>query len=166
MLGAGMDGQTLGRRSPEDSSSALLLRGLCLLDWSESGCVLSRPLALPSGQGAFWASFPKAVPLSTSISLGTVHRDLGAPSRLFPLPLPAGVQQDCLSPKREQLVMSKSCQEKRSPIPPRPAFGCSSPRCCWLADGYGQQLGWWLGCSLLPCQKPGLHLRWPPWGRR
>lgn len=84
--------------------------------------MLSCPLALPSGQGAFWASFPKAVPLSTSVSLGTVHRDLGAPSRLFPLPPPAGVQQDCLSPKREQLAMSKSCQEKKKSDSPPPCL--------------------------------------------
>jgi len=49
--------------------------------------------------------------------------------------------------------MSKSCQEK-SQIPLR-GFGCSSPWCCWLADGRGRQLGWWLGCSLLPCQRLG-----------
>lgn len=163
---AEMNGWTLGRCSLEEGSSALVLRGLCLLDWGEPGGVLSHPLVLPSGQGCILGLFSQGCSTFHLCLSGDCMWRSGGPSRQPALPSPpacrgaAGLSE----PQRKQLVMSKSCQEK-SQIPPH-GFSCSSPRCCWLADGRGQQLGWWLGCSLLPCQKLRLCLRWPSWGRR
>lgn len=132
-----------------------------MLDWGESGAALSH---FPQGRAAFFGQFSPRSSIFTPLPLWAPLVVRWSPCR--PPALASARPLGCsrTEPQREQLVMSKSCQEKRQ-IPPR-GFGCSSPRCCWLADGGGQQLGWWLGCSLLPCQSLGLFLRWLPWGRR
>lgn len=132
-----------------------------MLDWGESGAALSH---FPQGRAAFFGQFSPRSSIFTPLPLWAPLVARWSPCR--PPALASARPLGCsrTEPQREQLVMSKSCQEKRQ-IPPR-GFGCSSPRCCWLADGGGQQLGWWLGCSLLPCQSLGLFLRWLPWGRR
>lgn len=127
---AEMDGWTLGRCSLEEGSSALVLRGLCLLDWGEPGGVLSHPLVLPSGQGCILGLFSQGCSTFHLCLSGDCMWRSGGPSRQPALPSPpacrgaAGLSE----PQRKQLVMSKSCQEK-SQIPPH-GFSCSSPRCC------------------------------------
>lgn len=111
--------------------------------------MLSHPLALPSGQGAFWASFPKAFHLYfPALSLWRLHVEIWSSIRvvrssLFPPPAHWGAA-GLSEPQRERLAMSKICQEK-SHIPPPPplhGFSCSSPWCC--LDGR-----WWRPAALL-----------------
>lgn len=111
-----------------DDSPALALRG-------GSACWVGVTLALfraPSLRAAlpFGPVLPRAVPFSASASPLCTHPGLP-------------------EPQREQLVRSRSSQEKRQ-IPPMARLLLSP----LLLAGR-----WWLGCSLLPCQDLGLCLR-------
>lgn len=115
---AEMDGWTLGRCSLEEGSSALVLRGLCLLDWGEPGGVLSHPLVLPSGQVCILGLFSQGCSTFHFCLSGDRMWRSGGLSRQPALPSPPACRGAGLSePQRKQLVMSKSCQEK-SQIPP------------------------------------------------
>lgn len=91
----------------------------------------------------FWAGSPKATPLPTSVSPGTTCGDVEprAGTPLLPLGSPWGAAA-LPEPQREQLVMSKSCQEK-SQIPPMASAAPLRGAAGWQMVAASSSAGGW-----------------------